>query len=152
MDGVEAAAADAEKELEQQTAQKSQKLQKEAAEEKIATEVKNKVQAEKSEASEDLSPMEAEIAKTRKKTELVKKQTKEMLTHGNTHFSNGLGSLDKLRAKHGEEMADFGKEQSVQAIAFGEEQLNLPLITGLAFVNVLTAGFAYSYYRSTKQM
>merc|ERR1711978_190186 len=118
----------------------------------MGTEVKQKVAAEQSEASEDLSPMEAEIAKTRKKTELVKKQTKEMLTHGNTHFSNGLGGLDKLRQKHGEEMADFGKEQSVQAIAFGEEQLNLPLITGLAFVNVLTAGFAYSYYRSTKQM
>merc|ERR1712050_105208 len=123
----------AEKELESQTAQKSQKLQKEAAEkakadaqvdikaaeEKIATEVKQKVAAEKSEASEDLSPMEAEIAKTRKKTELVKKQTKEMLTHGNTHFSEGLDKLSKIRETHANQMADFSKEQSVQAMAFG---------------------------------
>jgi len=166
MEAVQAAQDQAEKDLEAQTAKQSAKLQKEAAEkakadaqvnikqaeEKIATEIKAKVAQEKTEASEDLSPLEAEIEKWRKKTALVKRHTKEMLAHGHTHFSEGLDKLGKINEKHGEEMKDFGNEQSVQTVAYGEEQLNYPLIAGLAFVNVLTAGFAFSYYRSTKQM
>jgi len=116
--------------------------------------VKDKLKEEQSEAQEALDPLEAEISKIKQKTLLVKKQTKEMLKHGTGHAETGLEKLSDLTKGHDKELSDFSAKSSVEvaAAAFGEEELNLPLITGLAFVNVLTAGFAYSYYRSTKQM
>merc|ERR1712178_169555 len=165
-DAVAKAAEDAEKELEAQTAAKAKKLQQEAAakaksdaaveikqaEGKIATEVKQKIQQEQVETKEDLSPIDKEIQKFKAKTKLVKSQTKEMIGHGNTHFTKGQQGLLELTQKHSSELDDFGKESQVATVASAEEPLNYPLITGLVFVNLLTAGFAYSYYRSTKQM
>merc|ERR1711879_1003164 len=121
---------------------------------KIAQDVKGKVEAEKTEFTEDLAPLEKELDRWAKKTDLLKKQTKEMLTHGNDHFSQGLAKLSKLREAHSSEMTDFNKEaeKSVATATESEDPLNFPLILGLTFTNVLTAGYAYNFYRSTKQM
>jgi len=119
----------------------------------IQQEAKSKVVQGETQAKEDLGPMQKELDDLKSRTKLVKKQTKEMLVHGNTHFSQGLDKLTKLRDKHATELVDLSQDQkSVAAPSTEEDELNIPLVAGLAFTNLLTAGYAYTFYRSTKQM
>merc|ERR1712193_566080 len=106
-----------------------------------------------SEEQEDLTPIREKIQKNKQKEKMVKGQIKEMVTHIHNHYNEGSGKLADLVKKHGVELDNFqGQEAQVATVASVEEPLNFPLISGLTFVNLLTAGFAYSYYRSTKQM
>jgi len=143
-----------EQKVQKQTADKARadaqvEINKQGAQ--MEQEAKNKVSAEQTQAKEDYAPLKQKLKSWEDKTALLKKQTKEMLAHGNSHFSEGIDKLAKMREAHSKEVADFNKEQSVAALV-DNEQLSLPLIFGLSFTNILTAGYAYSFYRSTKQM